>query len=71
MVQHVEIGMGEAQARAEIMTTVPVCNRCRGSGLEPCNWGPKCTPKHKCNNNVSAREHKKYVVCQLCKGEAK
>ena len=41
---------------------VPVCFHCRGSGLEPTAY---------INQELLARQHKKYVVCKQCKGEGK
>ncbi len=38
---------------------VEVCDKCRGSGLEPCAE----------NLNIKARNHHKYIKCKKCKGE--
>ena len=41
------------------MKEVKVCEWCKGSGLEPCEE----------NNNILAKDHRKYIVCTECKGE--
>jgi len=53
------------------ITEVEVCSRCQGSGLEPCRYGRRCDsmPKHQCNNDVKAAQHRKYGLCVDCAGE--
>lgn len=50
---------------------VEVCPGCNGSGLSQCPLFFKCFPKHKCNYNVLAVNHKDYEVCHTCKGEGR